>query len=69
MTWLLPLLAIAVWVGLVVLMIYGTVPPEHREQFYFALGSWTTITSGGVAYWLGTSRGSAEKQQDLIRRM
>lgn len=68
MTWILPLVLIAGWFVLVWIMVYGEIPPETRDQFFIGFGSWSTFTAAGIGYWLSTSRGSAEKQQQQFQQ-
>lgn len=68
MTYVLPLLLIACWLGLITLLVLGQIPEVHREQYYFAVGALTGWVGSGIAYWMGTSRGSSEKQATLMER-
>ncbi len=65
MPWALTL-TLAVMVGLMVggLFMLPT-PPENREVVYLIAGQLIGAFSTAVAYWLGSSRGSATKQDDI----
>jgi hypothetical protein len=68
MPWALTL-TLAAMVALMVagLFMRGT-PPENKEVVYLIAGQLIGAFSTAVAYWLGSSRGSAQKQ-DLIERL
>lgn len=65
MPWVLTL-TLAIMVGLMVggLFMLPT-PPENREVVYLIAGQLIGSFATAVAYWLGSSRGSAMKQDDI----
>ena len=67
MPWVLTM-TLAVMVGLLVWALFKTpTPPENREVVYLIAGQLIGAFSTAVAYWLGSSRGSAMKQEDINR--
>jgi hypothetical protein len=68
MPWALTM-TLAAMVGLMVMGLFMLpTPPENREVVYLIAGQLIGAFGTAVAYWLGSSRGSAQKQ-DLIERM
>lgn len=68
MPWALTL-TLAVMVGLLVAGLFMLrTPPENKEVVYLIAGQLIGAFSTAVAYWLGSSRGSLQKQ-DLIERL
>jgi hypothetical protein len=68
MPWALTL-TLAAMVGLMVVGLFMLpTPPENREVVYLIAGQLIGAFGTAVAYWLGSSRGSAQKQ-GLIERM
>lgn len=61
MTWLLPLLMFGLFSTLVFTLIKYTIPTENRELLVFLAGQVSGFMAAGVTFWLGSSRGSAEK--------
>lgn len=57
--------------GMVALLVAGLfalpTPPENKEVVYLIAGQLIGAFGTAVAYWLGSSRGSAMKQQDINR--
>lgn len=57
--------------GMVLLLVAGLfmlpTPPENREVVYLIAGQLIGAFSTAVAYWLGSSRGSAQKQVQIER--
>lgn len=51
------------------LLFYAAVPEANKEVVYFLTGQLVTAFLTAVAYWLGTSRGSADKQRLIERRL
>ncbi|GAA4401297.1 hypothetical protein [Quisquiliibacterium transsilvanicum] len=68
MPWVLTL-TLAAMVALLVAGLFALpTPPENREVVYLIAGQLIGAFGTAVAYWLGSSRGSAQKQT-LIERM
>lgn len=68
MPWALTL-TLAGMVGLLVAGLFALpTPPENREVVYLIAGQLIGAFGTAVAYWLGSSRGSAQKQ-NLIERL
>lgn len=61
MTWLLPLLMFALFATMTFALVKYTIPAENRELLVFLAGQVSGFMAAGVTYWLGSSRGSAEK--------
>ena len=69
MPWVLTM-TLAVMVGLMVWALFKTpTPPENREVVYLIAGQLIGAFSTAVAYWLGSSRGSAMKQEDINKML
>lgn len=64
LTIVLALMVAAMGVGLFVL----DTPAENREVVYLLAGQLLGAFATAIAYWLGSSRGSAEKQRQLEAR-
>jgi hypothetical protein len=64
LTIVLALMVAAMGVGLFVL----DTPSENREVVYLLAGQLLGAFATAIAYWLGSSRGSAEKQRQLEAR-
>ncbi len=47
--------------GALSFMLVHPVPDSNRELIYYMLGQITGLWAGSVAYWVGTTRSSAEK--------
>lgn len=68
MTWILTATLAAMVAALVAaLMLYET-PPANREVVYLIAGQLIGAFATACAYWLGSSRGSVEKQDQIMRR-
>lgn len=65
MTWVLPLSLLA----FSALLSYGlmkiAIPEENRDIVFFIVGQVFALTAAGVTYWVGSSRGSAEKAREI----
>ena len=59
---------IAMVVAMVCALLLLPTPPENAEVIYLIAGQIIGAFSTAVAYWLGSSRGSAEKQKSLEAR-
>lgn len=68
--WMPAALTIALWLS-TSLMLWGLfkyeTPPANKEVVYLLVGQVIGAFSTAVAYWLGSSRGSANKQDDINR--
>jgi len=64
LTILLALMVASMGAGLFVL----DTPAENREVVYLLAGQLLGAFATAIAYWLGSSRGSAEKQRVLEQR-
>lgn len=62
MTWLLPLLMFLLFSAMVYGLIEYAIPVENKDILVFMAGQVSGFMAAGVTYWLGSSRGSAEKQ-------
>jgi hypothetical protein len=56
---------VAVWLSLVAMLVFVNIPPAQSDQVYFLVGTWSGFTGAAITYWLGSSRGSAEKQSTI----
>lgn len=54
--------------GLVAALFAVETPPANKEVVYLIAGQLIGAFATAVAYWLGSSRGSAEKQKSLTNR-
>jgi len=61
MTWLLPLLMFCLFSALSYALMKFAIPEENRDLLIFMTGQVSGFMAAGVTYWLGSSRGSAEK--------
>lgn len=61
MTWLLPLLMFCLFSAMTFVLVKYAIPTENRELLVFLSGQVSGFMAAGVTYWLGSSRGSAEK--------
>lgn len=69
--WLPPALTlglVAAVAALTAALFFLNIPAENRDMLNFALGNFFGWASAAIAYWIGSSRGSAEKQDILSRR-
>lgn len=62
--------AITIGLGLMVSMLIAGLfalptPPENKEVLYLIAGQIIGSFSAAIAYWIGSSRGSAAKQEDM----
>ncbi len=67
MTWLLPLLMFCLFSGLSYALMKFAIPEENRDLLIFMTGQVSGFMAAGVTYWLGSSRGSAEKSAGAIK--
>lgn len=65
MTWLLPLLMYCLFSFLSYALMKFAIPEENRDLLIFMTGQVSGFMAAGVTYWLGSSRGSAEKSSRL----
>jgi hypothetical protein len=65
MTWLLPLLMFLLFSAMAYGLIKYAIPVENKDILVFMAGQVSGFMAAGVTYWLGSSRGSAEKQMDI----
>lgn len=69
MPWVLTL-TLAAMVALLVAGLFALpTPPENKEVVYLIAGQLIGAFGTAVAYWLGSSRGSAMKQDDINRAL
>lgn len=69
MPWVLTL-TLALMVALLVTGLFAMpTPPENKEVVYLIAGQLIGAFGTAVAYWLGSSRGSAMKQDDINRAL
>lgn len=68
MTWLLTLVLGAMVAGLTAVLILRETPPENTEVVYLIAGQLLTAFLTCVTFWVGSSRGSFEKQGQIARR-
>lgn len=64
--WLPPFLTVLLVLmagGLMGALFFITIPEPNRDMVNFALGNMFGWAGAGVMFWLGSSRGSAEKQE------
>jgi hypothetical protein len=54
-------------VGLIAALMYQPTPESNSEVIYLVTGQIIGAFATAIAYWLGSSRGSAEKQRQLER--
>lgn len=67
MTWLLPLLMFGLFSALSYALMKFAIPVENRDLLIFMTGQVSGFMAAGVTYWLGSSRGSAEKSASAIK--
>ena len=61
MTWLLPLLMFCLFSAMSWALLKFAIPEANRDLLIFMAGQVSGFMAAGVTYWLGSSRGSAEK--------
>ncbi len=61
MTWLLPLLMFCLFSAMSWALLKFAIPESNRDLLIFMAGQVSGFMAAGVTYWLGSSRGSAEK--------
>ncbi|MFP5486263.1 MAG: hypothetical protein ACLGHV_11440 [Gammaproteobacteria bacterium] len=69
MPWVLSLTLVAMVSGTVAGLLLVEVPPGNKEVLYLIVGQLIAAFVTAVAYWLGSSRGSAVKQDDINRAL
>lgn len=69
MPWVLTLVLAAMVAGLTVALMYFAIPNTNRDIIVYIAGQLVTAFLTGVAYWLGTSIGSARKQQTIESKL
>jgi hypothetical protein len=69
MPWLLTLTLVAMVSGTVAGLLFVAVPDGNKEVLYLIVGQLIGAFVTAVAYWLGSSRGSAVKQDELTSLM
>ena len=62
------LFLMVVVVGLIAALMYQPTPESNSEVIYLVTGQIIGAFATAIAYWLGSSRGSAEKQRALESR-
>lgn len=67
MPWVLTLVLASMVATLVIGLFLLPTPPENAEVVYLIAGQLIGAFATAVAYWLGSSRGSAEKQAQMDR--
>lgn len=67
MTFLLPLLLLALAGWLSYELLNANMPESNRDVLVFIVGQVFGYLGAGITYWLGSSRGSAEKTNQLIK--
>lgn len=65
MTWALPLLMFLLFSGMAYGLMKYAIPVENKDILVFMAGQVSGFMAAGVTYWLGSSRGSAEKQMQI----
>lgn len=65
MTWLLPLLMFCLFSAMSWALLKYAIPDSNRDLLIFMAGQVSGFMAAGVTYWLGSSRGSAEKSNLL----
>ena len=65
MTWLLPLLLFVLFSAMSWALVKFAIPESNRDLLIFMTGQVSGFMAAGVTYWLGSSRGSAEKSANL----
>lgn len=65
MTFTLPLLMFVLFSAMAYGLIKYAIPTENKDILVFMAGQVSGFMAAGVTYWLGSSRGSAEKQMKL----
>lgn len=65
MTWLVPLLLIVFSAVLSYGLMRIAIPEDNRDIVFFIVGQVFALTAAGVTYWVGSSRGSAEKSRGI----
>lgn len=65
MTWLLPLLMFLLFSAMAYGLMKWAIPTENKDILVFMAGQVSGFMAAGVTYWLGSSRGSAEKQMSI----
>ena len=65
MTFALPLLMFVLFSGMAYGLMKYAIPAENKDILVFMAGQVSGFMAAGVTYWLGSSRGSAEKQMKL----
>lgn len=67
MTWILTTVLSVMVAALVGALMLLETPPANREVVYLIAGQLIGAFATAVAYWLGSSRGSVEKQDQILR--
>lgn len=67
MTWILTTVLSVLVAALVGALMLLETPPANREVVYLIAGQLIGAFATAVAYWLGSSRGSVEKQDQILR--
>ena len=61
MTWFLPLIMFCLFSAMAGALLIFAIPEENRDLLIFMAGQVSGFMAAGVTYWVGSSRGSAEK--------
>jgi len=67
MTWLVPLLLIVIAAALSYGLMIIAIPDANQDIVFFVAGQIFAMTTAGVTYWVGSSRGSAEKSSAMMK--
>lgn len=65
MPWALTCILAAMVAAMVAAMIWVSIPPDNKEVVYLVVGQLIGAFSTACAYWLGSSRGSAVKDEQI----
>ena len=67
MTWLLPLLMFVLFLAMAFALVRFAIPEDNKDIVVFMAGQVSGFMAAGVTYWLGSSRGSAEKSAGKMK--
>lgn len=67
MTVVLPLLLFCLFSAMSYALVKYAIPEENRDILTFMTGQVSGFMAAGVTYWLGSSRGSAEKSSAMMK--
>jgi len=49
--------------GLIVLLFFGSIPEGNRDIAYMLIGQISTLWGASIMYWVGTTKGSSDKNK------